>query len=851
MPSRNTEKVKDGLKELERTISPVLVVNNSALKPYVELFEYSPENIYQQPLGSLVGFFEIKEYSDDSAYVVNFLTSVLKKEYYINPKRPVTESLDAALHKINLALSELAKHGNVEWLGKLNAAICVIEKNSAHFSVAGDASIFLYRGQTLTDISEGLASDTLEPHPLKTFVNVSSGRLEKNDRLLITAKDIFHILSLSDLKKNFQRFEDEKFVQFLKTALSNQLEMIASVVIEMKESVAEIAPKRFSANKKTPKIANVFSEKTFEEDVIENVASEALTEDEVELPRSEYTDKKTGHIYIQGESQDDVETSQTQLYLEIAKEKVADGWYHAKNATKRRIHLYKKQFEKRLEQQHIARQKRLEQVAEEKRQQQIMEEIEREEEAKRQLEAERQAAEENRIRLEVTIEEPLQETPEEILEEEIRLAQERIINRSRSQVIDLKKRPAKISQPEEEILVEEMVIEEEFATYPPEDESFEEEYVSGNEKIRRMTESTKSMARSFSSATATAFGTLGDKIARKRKPTAEESIQEESESALVPHFHKIKKLFNSFTFEQKLYAFIALVAIFVVPIFIARFLNRPKSPTITSIQATAPTLADTLAMDKKMNLSVSAQTALSRNDIVTTLITSSSPVAVTKNSLIVLDGQSKEYPLPQGSGSAVRSAFMNDLSLVFVLTDQNKIISFSPTSLKFTDNAINLDGVSNSSFIGTYLTYLYVLDGKANQVYRYPRATGGFGDKTNWYKDTVSLASASDMTIDDNIYTIQNNQVQKFFKGKQASITLEASNTPVHFDNIFTTVDSTSLYVLDTKNARVIQYAKDSGQITAQYFNEALKTGTSLSVDEKTKAAYVATPSGLISISIQ
>jgi hypothetical protein len=131
MSSRNHDKNKEVIKELEKTISPVLVVNNSSLKPYVELFEYSPENIYQQPLGSLVGFFEIKEYSQDSAYIVNFLTSVLKKEYYINPKRPVTESLDSALHKVNLALSELAKQGNVEWLGKLNAAICVLEKNTA------------------------------------------------------------------------------------------------------------------------------------------------------------------------------------------------------------------------------------------------------------------------------------------------------------------------------------------------------------------------------------------------------------------------------------------------------------------------------------------------------------------------------------------------------------------------------------------------------------------------------------------------------------------------------------------------------------------------------------------------
>ena len=194
MPPKNTEKKLDSIKELQKNISQILVINNSSLKPYIELFEYAPENIYQQPLGNLIGFFEIKEYSEDSAYVVNFLTSVLKKEYYANPRRSVAESFDSAMNKVNLALSEVAKHGNVEWIGKLHACICVIEKNSIHFTVAGNAKIFLNRKKVLTEISEGLSSDESQPHPLKTFINVSSGRLEKEDNIIITCEDIFHIL---------------------------------------------------------------------------------------------------------------------------------------------------------------------------------------------------------------------------------------------------------------------------------------------------------------------------------------------------------------------------------------------------------------------------------------------------------------------------------------------------------------------------------------------------------------------------------------------------------------------------------------------------------------------------------
>jgi hypothetical protein len=143
-----------------------------------------------------------------------------------------------------------------------------------------------------------------------------------------------------------------------------------------------------------------------------------------------------------------------------------------------------------------------------------------------------------------------------------------------------------------------------------------------------------------------------------------------------------------------------------------------------------------------------------------------------------------------------------------------------------------------------------VLDTKSNQILRFPRADGGFGDKTSWLKDGTSLADVTDMTIDDNIYAIQNNNVLKFFKGQKQSFSLEASKTQVTYSKIFTTPDLTNIYVLDTANSRIVSYSKD-GSIVAQYYNESLKNGTSLTVSEKNKVAYVSTTSGLMSITLQ
>ncbi|HOW60443.1 MAG TPA: hypothetical protein P5548_02125 [Candidatus Moranbacteria bacterium] len=834
MSSRNHNNKKEVFKELEKTISPVLVINNPSLKPYVEVFEYYPENIYQQPLGSLIGFFEIKDYSKDSAYIVNFLTLTLKKEYYNNPKRSVAESLDSALHKVNLALSEIANKGNIEWLGKLDAAIFVLEKNNAHFSVSGKAKIFLYRNTVLTDLSEGLASDFPEPHPLKTFINVSSGRLEKFDQILITSEDIFHILSVTELRKNFQRFKGEKFVQLLKTALSNQLELIATLVVQISDTNLTNEIKNFSSRKKISPIGNVFSEKTFiksqnQSEINESQFNEGSNKEKAE---DEYTDKKTGHIYVQGEDDESDENKRINLYWDMTKEKIAQGWYSAKNDIKRRFSLYKKQLAKKRQLLRIEKEKKL----------QVLKEKIKKEQAEKAM---------NDVRLELEVKE-----------------NEEMISRNEKEAAT----PDNAPKIEEIVKIEEITI-----SGKPQELTFKEKLEIAVEQERKITieennkptnvvenEEKESRIAIFVSA----LKKIANKIinvlgkisayVRNLAIKAYEKIKQINVSdakkvyGFIPHFSKIKRLFSSFSYSQKIYTLLALIIIFIGPIFIVKWMNRTKIPTINELENAQPTLSEILSSEKNINLSTQKQIILSRNDLINAMVTNNGIAGITKNSVIIINnGEQKEYTLPENSGVSSKATFMKDLSLIFIVTDKNKIVSFSPVSSKFISENINLSENISSYFIGTYLTYIYMLDPQTNQIYRYPRVTGGFGNKTSWLKEDLSLSGISDMTIDENIYCVQNNSVLKLFKGKKQDFSLENSNTPVNFDKIFTNINSSSLYALDAKKSRIIQYNKTDGTIIKQYFNESLANGTSLSVDEINKLAYITTSSELISISIQ
>ena len=862
MPPKNTEKKLDSIKELQKNISQILVINNSSLKPYIELFEYAPENIYQQPLGNLIGFFEIKEYSEDSAYVVNFLTSVLKKEYYANPRRSVAESFDSAMNKVNLALSEVAKHGNVEWIGKLHACICVIEKNSIHFTVAGNAKIFLNRKKVLTEISEGLSSDESQPHPLKTFINVSSGRLEKEDKLIITCEDIFHILKLSELKKSLQRLTKPQFVQFLKTALSNELEMIATIIADFEEVKKAPATKNIflEDDEFLPEAINVFSQAAFPK---KNPASaqkiEKSNQELEQVAAIEYTDKKTGHIYVQGGAPPE-EISQAQHYWEQAVEKISDGWLFTKNSLARKYKFHKKQLGKKIQQAKINAQL---QKQERLRQQ----ELEKERLLEQQLQTEfleKQKASELEVQTLARIapeQSPISSAPKKRLTEIINLKEKLTSSEKFPNENSIKANKKNSSYQPKAIDSKVEVAENQSSNlnlgvtsyYSETDNNLEAQRGQALfEKLKPILQKVCALVPSGPNYIKNIKKNLSQKVANVAEKTKSTKINLK-DSQIIPHLSKLKKIYQSLSSKQKLTIFLAILVIFIAPIFINIWLNKPKPVTIKDLPA-EPSISQIskLTTEKNINFNTETTNLIANINLSKVILADKNIVTLTKEKIIILkNGQQFDYPLPSDASSVLSSAYMPSLSMLLILTDQGKLLSFTITNSKFSENKINLPTLSTNSLIGTYLTYLYVLDPASNQIARFPRADGGFGEKINWLKDITALTGISDLTIDDSVYVIQNNQIIKFLKGKRENFTLETSATPVHFDKIFTTIDLKSLYALDVQNSRLVQYDKATGAITAQFYNEALKNSTSLAVDEKNKTAYVVTSSGLISMAIQ
>lgn len=305
--------------KLNKKITKLLVLNNEDLKPFIEVFEFSGENIILQPLGKIIGAFEIKDESDYSAFIVNFLTSTVKKEYFINPNRTAEESLEAALNKVNKALSELANQNNVNWMGKLDAAVAVVDERNLYFSVTGQAKILIIRKKQLIDISAGLASVDAGFHPIKTFIDISSGEMQDGDTIIITTDDLFHVFSMEQLAKGAKRFDSEKFIQFINTGLVNELPIAGTIIVNVKAckktekliKTDDYYSDEFEINENI----NYFSQSTYPEEVKDEPQTSSASfyeeqiekEPEVEDKPKHYVDKRTGHIYIKDDGDENPE----------------------------------------------------------------------------------------------------------------------------------------------------------------------------------------------------------------------------------------------------------------------------------------------------------------------------------------------------------------------------------------------------------------------------------------------------------------------------------------------------------------------------------------------------------------
>lgn len=121
--------------------------------------------------------------------------------YYAGGSTSDLVNFETALKKVNESLATITQNGETDWLGNLNAILGVVIENKIHLAQTGKAEAYIFRDGKVNHLTEGLAQNSTEAHPLSTFSNITSGELKHNDKILIANPDLYKNLSLDNIRQ--------------------------------------------------------------------------------------------------------------------------------------------------------------------------------------------------------------------------------------------------------------------------------------------------------------------------------------------------------------------------------------------------------------------------------------------------------------------------------------------------------------------------------------------------------------------------------------------------------------------------------------------------------------------------
>jgi hypothetical protein len=787
MKEKKTPLKKAVAGELSRSFHEILVADKRAYEPFVKVFQAVGENVSKLDLGSLVGVFEVDEKSEDAAYIVNFLASVAKKEYFNNPRRGPIESFEAALHKVNVALAELVKHGNVSWLGKLHGALAVVEKNNLHFSVTGEGAFLLLRQGQFSEISAGLASSESEVHPLKTFVEVSSGRLLEDDTLLLITPELLALFPLDYLTKQASRMTKEGFRQFLRTALINEIDMAAVMAIEFGAPLAPTASqpviKKAPKEESTPAVVlNAWSGNTYEKKHSSHTET-ALPEEPLEIIepdiKEEFIDEKTGHIYVQGTDISETPAPRFAFLEQFGDVSASLGDLFSRTLRRQSKKLARFSsfvlWEGRRQASHLKR-KTVKAVA------QANQDFREKQAEKKRLKEELRASSEVLL--------PVSET---LIDETLSPIPDPTPVKKKSRIsLDVVNAPTP-------------TVEEE--TLPPLDA-----YI--NDDTENTTLPSTLRFRSLYQEESKLTKETQPKKSKKTLP----AVSFSSEKTLSIISKKTQVLLSLFkttlpiaqkalspTIKKNRFILIGIGSILLVSIGIFYFFftgdsESEKTTTPAPQNTETPTPTPVVKTEPSNQLSPEKTFTLNKNLVALTFL-DGAPYVATATSVITLES-GEEVAVPNIKGEIRYIAPMDDLGLVFLLTSQNELIAWSPATKKFTPEELTLPPNARVTAIGTYLTYLYVLDRGNNQLYRYPRTETGFTTATNWMKESFELTDTAFLAINETVALAPSREhLLSFVQGKtNGDFIFQDPKAPIAIQTLTTDSDFPFIYALGANN---------------------------------------------------
>lgn len=138
------------------------------------------------------------------------------------------------LQEINQALNSLAQKGENSWIGNLNSIIGLVNENGVCIAQAGKFSGYIFRKGKISSLTENSHLKE-EPHPLKTFSDITQGRLFPEDRIVFGNIELYNHFSLDRIRKTVEQLSaNESLQEFYHVLKRNKIMSVNAIIIEAK-----------------------------------------------------------------------------------------------------------------------------------------------------------------------------------------------------------------------------------------------------------------------------------------------------------------------------------------------------------------------------------------------------------------------------------------------------------------------------------------------------------------------------------------------------------------------------------------------------------------------------------------
>jgi len=177
----------------------IRVTNSTKLKD-----EFLTAQVYKlddnTPNHYLFNLVEIKRPWLRASQIGQVIINNFQRSYIRGKNDNQLTNFEDSLKETNQTLNKIYNSGETDWVGRLSASILLSIENNIHFTTSGETKIVLHRNSTISTINQ----EKISANSQKIFGAITSGKIQKDDLIIIANKKLFDELTLSQISESIK-----------------------------------------------------------------------------------------------------------------------------------------------------------------------------------------------------------------------------------------------------------------------------------------------------------------------------------------------------------------------------------------------------------------------------------------------------------------------------------------------------------------------------------------------------------------------------------------------------------------------------------------------------------------------